>query len=72
MLILTYLIAHFSAGVLGYVFILELYSKLRKGKILKGDIVRSLLAILLGPISIIVGLLFLFDLYCDKLDNRDV
>lgn len=41
------------------------------GFLRKSDTIRNSISILLGPVAIALGCLFLLDLYCDKLDGKN-
>lgn len=52
-------------GIAGYLLILQAHRNL-SGKLKKGIVVTHLVAILIGPASFVLGILFLLDLYYDN------
>jgi hypothetical protein len=58
------IILWFISGIIGYLIICYAYCLLNPPN-KKEYILKNLIAIILGPVAIIVGLLFLWDLFCE-------
>jgi hypothetical protein len=64
--ILIFLFMWFIFGIAGYLLILHAHKNLNGGVLKNGIGVTHLVAILAGPASFILGILFLLDLYYDN------